>query len=180
MDLYQILSLAASFLAAVGTIAATIVALYLSSRQDKVRLKVSVYKAVMIGGGQPWPEHIAISIVNRSKFPVQIDSVGWAFPKSRCGLCTLIDPRHLLSNGVIGARFPFSINPGEKAPLFTIPWSDFKSALNHLVKNDNSGEYTKEMAKKRVCFYVSTPRMDENMHFQMSKDVMDAFVECAK
>lgn len=176
MDCYQILDLVISALAAVGTVAATVTALYLTKRQDKVRLKVSVYKAVMVGGGKSCSEFVAISIINRSKFPIQIDLMGWTFPKAPGCVCCAFLPESLYSNGVKGAIIPFSIAPGEKAPLFSIPWNDFKETLDYMNSKDE-GAIRREIERKKVKFYVSTPRSDRNLLFDIDRKIMDAFVE---
>lgn len=177
---YEFWNLIISGLVAIGTISATIVALYLANRQDKIVLKASVYKAVTIGAGEPWPESVAISIINRSKFPVQIDGIGWTLPKSPRGLCMMMNPDCLQSNGVNGARFPFLIQPGGKAPLFSIPWKDFETSLHYMVSNDSDGVFCREIRKKRVKFYISTPRSDDNLLFDIGKDIMNAFVNSLK
>ena len=176
MDCYQVLDLVISALAALGTIAATITALYLACRQDKVKLKVSVYKSVTIDSGRPWPESVAISIINRSKFPVQIDSIGWALHKSPRYLCMMFHPDYVYSNGVKGSKIPFSIASGEKAPLFSIPWNEFEESLRYMNLHDD-GVFRHEIQKKRIKFYVSTPRLDKNLLFNIDRKIMDAFVD---
>ena len=176
MNCYQILDLVISALAALGTIAATVTALYLAYWQDKPKLKVAVYKAVTVSGGKPWPESVAISITNRSKFPIQIDLMGWTFPKAPGCVCCAFLPEHLYSNGVKGSKIPFSIAPGEKSPLFSIPWNDFEETLHYMNSNDD-GTVRREIQRKKVKFYVSTPRSDKNLLFDIDRKIMDAFVE---
>lgn len=176
MDCYQILNLVISALAAFGTIAATVTALYLANRQDKVKLKVAVYKAVSLGGGEPWPESVAVSIINRSKFPVQIDMMGWTFPKAPGCVCCAFLPEYLYSNGVKGSKIPFSIAPGEKSPLFSIPWNDFEETLHYMNSKDD-GTIRREIERKKVKYYVSTPRSDKNLVYDIDRKIMDAFVE---
>ena len=139
MDCDQVLDLVISALAALGTIAATITALYLACRQDKVKLKVSVYKSVTIDSGRPWPESVAISIIK-------------------------------------GSKIPFSIASGEKAPLFSIPWNEFEESLRYMNLHDD-GVFRHEIQKKRIKFYVSTPRLDKNLLFNIDRKIMDAFVD---
>lgn len=180
MSCYQILDLVISGIAAVGTIGAAIVALYLANRQDKLILRVAVYKAVTISARTPCPESVAISIINRSKFSVLIDGIGWTLPKSPRGLCMMLNPGWLMSNGMNGAQFPFTIESGGKAPLFSMPWEDFETSLHHMASRDIDGVYHHEIRKKRIKFYISTPRSDRNLLFDIGKDVMDAFVESLK
>lgn len=174
MDCYKIISLIISGIAALGTVGATIVALYLSNRQEKIHLKVSVYKAVITGGPLPWPEQIAFSITNRSKFPVQIDGFGWALPKSPRYTCFMIDPSGLSLNGSSRALFPISIESGKRA-LFYMPWKNFTNSLQYIASNDKDGVYHNEVQKKRIKFYLYTPRDDRNILFDLDKNIMNAF-----
>ena len=176
MECYQIISLIISGIAALGTVGATVVALYLSNRQEKVNLKVSVYNAVITGGPLPWPEQIAFSITNRSKFPVQIDGFGRALPKSPRYTCLMIDPSGLSLNGSSRALFPISIESGKRA-LFYMPWEKFEKSLRYLASNDIDGIYHQEVLKNRIKFYISTPRVDKNILFDLDKKIMDTFIE---
>jgi hypothetical protein len=70
--------------AAIGTFAAVIVALYLSRRVERVRLKVDVGLRVAIrGDGSPWQEHLGISVTNLGERPVTVNTIGWAVGKGR-------------------------------------------------------------------------------------------------
>lgn len=180
IDWYRIAEIILTGLSAIGTISATIVALWLAVRQDKVVLKASVYKAVMTGGPEPWPEFVAISITNRSKFSVQIDLIGWTLPKSPRGLSFMLEPNKLFSNGQLGAKVPFIIEPGGRSPLFTIPWKKFKKSIEYMMKMDKGGILHKEAAKRRIFFYVSTPRVDRSLTFKIDNDVMDCFIDKAQ
>lgn len=176
MNNYQIISLIISGIAALGTVGATVVALYLSNRQEKVNLKASVYKAVITGGPLPWPEQIAFSITNRSKFPVQIDEFGWTLPKSPRCLCMMLNPTGLLLNGASRFQYPFSIEPGKRVLLY-MPWEKFESNLKDLASNDSDGIYHREVIKNRIKFYISTPRADKNILFNLDKKIMDTFIK---
>jgi len=177
---YEFWNLTISAFVAIGTIAAAIVALYLANRQDKVVLKASVYKAVAIGAGTAWPESLAITIINRSKFPVSVDGIGWTLPKSPRGLSMMLNPGELLSNGIKGVKIPFTIEPGEKSPLFSMPWRDFENSLRYMACNDKEDVYHQEVRGERIKFYVSTPRADNLILFDVGKDVMSAFVDSLK
>lgn len=73
-----------TWVAGLGSFAAVIVALYLSRRVEKVRLKIHVgLRVVIIGDGSPFQKHIAISVTNLGERPVTINSVGWAVGRRR-------------------------------------------------------------------------------------------------
>ncbi len=172
MDCYQILDLTISGCAALGTIAASITALYLACRQDKINLKVSVYRAVTIGMAKPCPESVAIRIINRSRFSVQINQIGWAVSDARI----MLHPDYVYSNGCKGSKIPFLIQSGEESPLFSIPWNEFEDTLRYIKSNDD-GVYRHDVLKKRIKFYVSTPRSDKDIFFDIDQKIMDAFVK---
>ena len=178
MTCYQILDLVISFVAAAGTIGAVVVALYLANIRRKVDLKVSVYKALIFGDAQNGAECVAFSIINRSEFPVRIDLVGWTFPGSRQGLCAMINGR-LRLNEVQRLDLPLTVPEGEAAPTLFLPWDEFEESLRYLASHDNDDTFHREARKRNVKFYVSTPRTDRNLVFDIGDEVMDAFVKAA-
>ena len=179
MTYYEIINLIISFLAAAGTITATVVALYLANRQEPVHLKVSVYQAV-VTGTEPLPNYLAISIVNRSRIPIQIDAIGWELPKMKRGLCMMLKPNELYENLNPGAKIPFYLAPGQKSSTFTIPWDKFKQMFECMMKRYSDGSLREEVSKRRIWFYVSTPLRDRNLLFDMEYRVIDAIVETSK
>ncbi len=73
-----------SWLAGVGTIAATVVALYLARRVEKLRLRIRVgLMQVVIGDGTPFQEHLGIDVTNAGERPVTINAVGWTVGKGK-------------------------------------------------------------------------------------------------
>lgn len=73
-----------SWLAGVGTITATVVALYLAKRVEKLRLQVRVgLMQVVMGDGTPFQEHLGIDVTNAGERPVIINAIGWAVGKGK-------------------------------------------------------------------------------------------------
>jgi hypothetical protein len=73
-----------TWVAGLGTLAAVIVALYLSRRVEKVRLKVHVgLRLVVLGDGSPFQRHLGIGVTNLGERPVTINTVGWAVGKGK-------------------------------------------------------------------------------------------------
>lgn len=73
-----------SWLAGIGTITATVVALYLARRVEKVRLRVRVgLMQVVMGDGTPFQEHLGIDVTNAGERPVTINAIGWAVGKGK-------------------------------------------------------------------------------------------------
>ena len=78
----QLLGVLGSWLAAIGTITATIVALWFSRRAERVRLKTTVDTSLRIGGGSQ-EEVILFAVTNIGERPVTITSIGWCVGKRR-------------------------------------------------------------------------------------------------
>jgi len=72
----QVWVAAGTWLSSIGTIAAVIVALYLASLTERVRLRIQVGLRVMIvGDGSPPEDHLSIEVTNLGERPVTINSV---------------------------------------------------------------------------------------------------------
>jgi hypothetical protein len=74
----QVWMVIGTWFAGLGTCAAVIVALYLSRRIEKVRLKVYAGLRVILGDGTPRQTHLSIGVTNLGERPVTINTVGWA------------------------------------------------------------------------------------------------------
>lgn len=73
-----------SWLAGIGTVAATVVALYLAKRVEKLRLRIRVgLMQVVMGDGTPIQEHLGIDVINAGERPVTINAIGWAVGKGK-------------------------------------------------------------------------------------------------
>jgi hypothetical protein len=67
-----------------GTIAAVIVALYLSKRVESLRLQVRVMlMQVVMGDETPFQNHLGIDVTNAGERPVTINAIGWAVGKGK-------------------------------------------------------------------------------------------------
>ncbi|MGH9622655.1 MAG: hypothetical protein ACRD45_23480 [Bryobacteraceae bacterium] len=72
------------WIAGIGTIAATVVALYLAKRAEKLRLKVRVeLMQVVMSDGTLFQDHLGIDVTNAGERPVTIDTIGWAVGKGK-------------------------------------------------------------------------------------------------
>lgn len=73
-----------SWLAAIGTISAVVVALLLARRADSIKLSVAAGLRVIVGGGINHPkECLVISVTNLGERPVIIQSTGWRIGRGR-------------------------------------------------------------------------------------------------
>ncbi len=78
----QVILAVGTWFAAIGTIAAVVVALYLVRRTEKVRLKTHVGLRVLVGAdGQI--EHLNMNVTNVGEKPVTVNSIGWAIGKGK-------------------------------------------------------------------------------------------------
>ena len=106
----QILGLAGSWIAGLGSLAAALIALSLARRVNKVRLRSWVGIRTTFGGGAPQQELVNISTTNVGERPVTISSIGWCIGKGK-------RRRHSVQmfSGVLGDSVPKKIEHGETA-----------------------------------------------------------------
>src|SRR5687768_8447092 len=69
----------ANWFAAVGSIAAAWVALYIANRGSKPSAQVSVGHRIIVGPGsrEPYPEYATFRVVNTGDRPIRITQLGW-------------------------------------------------------------------------------------------------------
>jgi hypothetical protein len=73
-----------TWVAGLATVGAVIVALYLTKKVERVKLKVHVgLRELVMGDGSPLQEHLSISVTNLGERAVTINSVGWAVGKGK-------------------------------------------------------------------------------------------------
>jgi len=80
----QIWMVIGTWLAALATLGAVIVALQLARRTEKVRLKAYAgLRVIVLGDGNPPQEHLVIGVTNMGERSVTINTVGWAVGKRK-------------------------------------------------------------------------------------------------
>lgn len=134
-----------TWLAAVATLAAVVVALHLARRTEKIRLKVHVgHRVVVVGDGSPFREHLSISVTNLGDRPVTVNSVGWAVGKgSQRRYC--IQP----VSGSFTTQFPVELAHGKSAN-FLVSFLDTPNWLR-----DFATGFIKDMADRSVRTLVA-------------------------
>jgi hypothetical protein len=118
----------ADWLAAFGTIAAVIVALYLARRDSRIRLKVVVgLRLILQHGVDERPEFFAIEVTNLGRRPANIVSLvgrdAVRFRVKRFGFgkqMVMMPPANAWSS-----RLPTTIADGERAN-YLLPWPEFE------------------------------------------------------
>jgi hypothetical protein len=123
---WEIINSFANWLAAIGTIAAVIVSLYLANRSmHKARLSVGLRILVGPGSTKPYPQYVVFNIVNVGERPLRITNIGW-----RTGLWK---KRHALQlfEESMSSKLPVDLTQGETAQWFVPttapdePWSSY-------------------------------------------------------
>lgn len=99
--------------AAVGTIAAVIVSLWLASRSSP-KAKLSVGLRILVGPGseKPYPEYVVFRVVNHGERPLRITQIGW-----RWGLWRKKYAIQLYEESMSN-RLPVDLAHGEEATWF--------------------------------------------------------------
>jgi hypothetical protein len=109
-ETWKFINTFAPWLSAIVTIAAVIVSLYLARRSESVKLNITAGHRLMATPGikGPYPEYLAINIVNTGHRDVQITNIGWRvgfFKKQMQYAIQVIEPVGLSSPLPIWLRY---------------------------------------------------------------------------
>jgi len=133
----------ANWLAAVGTLAAVWVSLWLARRDSRTRLRVFVDPRIasILPGSEP-PLQLFVTVANESVRSITIKSIGYSlWPRKQ--------PMHLLlTDRSLGADLPCRIEHGEQV--------DFRLALDHWLNELVRTVTPTAMKKRRLRFHVVT------------------------
>jgi hypothetical protein len=122
---WELINSFANWLAALGTIGAVIVALYLANRSTYPRAKITIGQRLIIeSGSQETPEYIFFQIVNIGQVPLNIVQIGWktGFFNKRYAI-QLYEP-------TLSGKLPIEISHGQEAQWFipmkvkNEPWTE--------------------------------------------------------
>lgn len=124
-SLFAILNTIGIWLAAIGTVSAVIVSLYLARRDSIIKLKIYAGHRILIGMGQEdRPSYLSIGITNTGFRKVTIVNLGWksGFFKKTYAIQTLYP-------GPYSDNLPKTIADGEEA-RFLIPFKNYDGNPN--------------------------------------------------
>ena len=125
-----ILSVAGSWLAAIGTISAVVVALVLAKRAERVRLRIWAGLADIVPRDGTVPiASVIISVTNLGERPVTIKSVGWRIGKGN-GKRYFFPDLSSWSIGQFGTRIDFS-----ETRQFLVSNDEFPNWMRDFVAN---------------------------------------------
>jgi len=119
-----------TWLAAIATVIASVVALHLASRSERVRLKVYVgLREIVRGDGSPSEEHLCFDVTNLAERPVTVNSIGWVVGTGkRRKYC--LQPE----SGPYTSRYPIELAHGKNAK-FMVSFQDTPSWLKHFAES---------------------------------------------
>src|SRR5688572_17908988 len=70
----------ATWLSAIGTIAAVVVALYLARARDRITLRLHAYTILLFSpGNDEVPEFVSIEVTNVGRRTATVSQIGWRF-----------------------------------------------------------------------------------------------------
>ena len=120
MSLFEYLSIGVSALAAVGTISATVVALWLSREGRRVKLNATIGIRHLVGGPETYST-LVFDVTNIGERDVTISLLGWRIGKRRRIRKGKSDlrPYAIPLTGPPGDRVPKTLSHGERA-TFTV------------------------------------------------------------
>lgn len=104
----------ANWFAAVGSVAAAGVALYIANRSARPSAKLSVGHRITIGPGSkaPYPEYAVFRVVNTGDRPIRIVQIGWSirWPKRRAAVQMFEES--------MSSRLPVDLSHGQEATWY--------------------------------------------------------------
>ena len=104
----------ANWFAAIGSVAAVAVALYIANRSARPTAQLSVGHRISIGPSsvEPYPEYIVFRVVNTGDRPIRIVQMGWSirWPKRRAAVQMFEES--------ISSRLPVDLSHGQEASWF--------------------------------------------------------------
>lgn len=103
----------ANWFAAVGSIAAAAVALYIANRSSRPSAKLSIgHRIVGPGSTKPYPEYVVFRVVNTGDRPIRIVQIGWSirWPKRRAAI--------QMYEESISSPLPIDLSHGQEASWF--------------------------------------------------------------
>lgn len=123
IDFWRALEIAGVWAAAAGTFFAACTALWLASRQEKPRLKVSAGHRLAITPGAPTgsydPEYVVVSAINIGPAPVTVESIGWQIGLIRKKhLYQLHNPDYFSLESRMSSELPIRLGHNEKASWY--------------------------------------------------------------
>ena len=126
-DTWRFINTFAPWLSALGTLSAVALSLYLARRDKTVRLEVSAGHRLLVTPGTPgpWPEFLAISVVNIGHRDAQITNIGW-----RVGI---LRKRHAIQTTItdgMSSQLPIRLRDGEEAKYF-VPMNETTNWLDN-------------------------------------------------
>lgn len=149
----------AAWVSAFGTLAAAIIALYLSRQESRVRLAVVAGVRIIVqqGAGERL-EYLCVEVTNIGRRPAQITNLYWRDGYPRGAQFVWIAPRNALSSTV-----PVILTDGQRANYFVL-MSEFFDA-----NGDLAPHFKGPRGRIRACLYrvgVSTsagPRFEARL-----------------
>jgi hypothetical protein len=157
-----------TWFAAIGTIAAVIVALYLSNKSSRIKLKTYIGIMVSTENVNGSKRHLGIYITNRSERIVTINSIGWQIGK---GKTKKVAYQTLLPSDTI----PIDLAYGKQAQ-YLIPLEKWgpETFANDFIENIT----TKNLKTLRLL--VQTPLLDKPIQNKVGSSLTNLLMKYAE
>ena len=105
----------APWLSAIGTIAAVMATIYFAWRGQRIRLNISAGHRLIVGQGtpEPFPEYLAIKVVNTGYRDANITNIGW-----KVGLFKKQYAVQSIVQNTYSSKLPILLREGDEANYF--------------------------------------------------------------
>ncbi len=137
-ETFQLLSVIGTWLAGIGTLVASAIALWLARRSEKIKLKAHVGLRLIVGNGNS-QECLNFNVTNLGERPVTINGIGWRIGKRKNRRTAI----QILSQSS-PHQFPKKIDYGETASFMVI----FSECPNWM--QEFSKDFIKDLSEKSI------------------------------
>lgn len=136
-DTWKFINTFASWLSALGSLAAVITSLYLARRSDQIRLRISAGVRILVSEGDTpgsRPEYVWVSITNISRRATTLTNLSWKFrlPYMK-GVYIWNAPRNPFSSAL-----PITLNDGQTAN-YALGVKEFSEKFSEYARSELSG-----------------------------------------
>ncbi len=166
----------ANWLAALGTIGAVIVALYLARAQSRIRLKVEASSVLVLNPGQTGtpPGYCQVSVTNKSQRVARVTQIGWRVGFFRKQYMVQ------LFDGSMSSKLPIDLTDGQEA-RWLIPYADKQSWLEKFSEDFLLPHWRIKLPTVRVLVFTSLGgNFDAKLNHSLTKRLAETCKQLSK
>ena len=134
---WELINSLATWLSAIGTLAAVVTSLYLARRDAKIDLIINAgIRSLVLGGKVQATDYIYLNITNRGRRGARVTQLYW-----KTGFLWKRTYIWIPQQNDLSARIPVKLSDGDEA-IFMSSLIDFESSLSEIANNALSGWFS--------------------------------------